>query len=97
MLATCYRLETLEDLRDYVNETICNHEHLEVGAFEMTERILVRCGTPCGVFFCIHGLRQVKFTAIWETDNNTIIFYGSTGERIFRTRLSQSPALQEAA
>jgi len=96
MLATCYRLETLEDLRDYVNETICNHEHLEVGAFEMTERILVRCGTPCGVFFCIHGPRQVKFTAIWETDNNTIIFYGSTGERIFRTRLSQSPALQAA-
>ena len=97
MLATCYRLETLEDLRDYVNETICEHEHLEVGAFKMTERILVRSGTPCGVFFCIHGPRQVKFTAIWETDNNTIIFYGSTGERIFRTRLTESPALQAAA
>lgn len=97
MLATCYRLETLEDLRDYVNETICEHEHLEVGAFEMTERILVRSGTPCGVFFCIHGPRQVKFTAIWETDNNTIIFYGSTGERVFRTRLTESPALRSAA
>ncbi len=97
MLATCYRLETLEDLRDYVNETICEHEHLEVGAFEMTERILVRSGTPCGVFFCIHGPRQVKFTAIWETDNNTIIFYGSTGERILRTRLTDSPALRAAA
>lgn len=97
MLATCYRLETLEDLRDYVNETICEHEHLEVGAFEMTERILVRSGTPCGVFFCIHGPRQVKFTAIWETDNNTIIFYGSTGERVFRTRLTESPALRTAA
>ena len=97
MLTTCLRLETLEELRDYVNAAICDYEELEVGAFQMTERILVRSGSPCGVFFCIHGPRQVKFTAIWETDNNTIIFYGSTGERVFRTRLTDAPTLLEAA
>lgn len=48
----------------------------------MTERILVRGGNPCGIFFCVHGPRSVKLTAIWETERNTILFYGSAGERI---------------
>jgi len=97
MLATCNRLETLNALREYVNETICEHEQLETGAFQMTERILVRGGSPCGIYFCIHGPRQVKFTAIWETDNNTILFYGSSGERFFRTQLMTAPRLLETA
>ena len=63
----------LSDLRMFVNETICDQEQLEVGAFQMTERILTRCGHPCGIYFCVHGPRQVKFTAIWETDNNTVM------------------------
>ena len=86
-------LENLDDLREFVNETICYQEHLEIGAFQMTERILVRCGDPCGIYFCIHGPRQVKFTAIWETDGNTVLFYGSTGERTLKTQLTDAPAL----
>ncbi len=93
MLAACFRLESLDDLREYVNETICNQEQLEIGAFKMTERILVRGGQPCGIYFCVHGPRQVKFTAIWETDTNSILFYSSTGERIFRTQLTEAPSL----
>ena len=97
MLATCNRLETLNELREFVNETICDHEQLEVGAFHMTERILIRGGEPCGLYFCVHGPRQVKFTAIWETDSNTILFYGSSGERFFRTKLTQAPSLTAQA
>jgi len=93
MLATCNQLQSLEDLRDFVNETICNHEELELGAFHMSERILTRGGEPCGLYFCIHGPRQVKFSAIWETDSNTILFYGSTGERFLKTRLINAPEL----
>ncbi len=93
MLATCNRLQSLEDLRDFVNETICHHEELEIGAFHMSERILTRAGEPCGLYFCIHGPRQVKFSAIWETDSNTILFYSSTGERFLKTRLIDAPEL----
>ena len=97
MLTTCHRLESLDDLRDYVNETICDYEQLETGAFYMTEKILTRGGKPCGVYFCIHGPRQVKFSAIWETDQNTILFYGSTGERFMKTQLSEAPHLDKVA
>jgi hypothetical protein len=65
-----------------------------MGAFQMTERILVRAGKPCGIFFCLHGPRAVKFTAIWETDRNQILFYGSSGERFQRIQLLEAPGLQ---
>ncbi|NIL95993.1 MAG: hypothetical protein GTO53_01820 [Planctomycetales bacterium] len=95
MLARCNHLQSLDSLREYVNQTICNHEQLEIGAFQMTERILVRGERPCGIYFCVHGPRQVKMTAIWETDSNTILFYGASGERFFRTRLTEAPKLME--
>ncbi|NIP85126.1 MAG: hypothetical protein GTO03_06025 [Planctomycetales bacterium] len=95
MLATCNQLQSLDNLRQYVNEIICNHEQLEIGIFQMTERILIRGEQPCGIYFCVHGPRQVKITAIWETDSNTILFYGASGERFFRTKLTEAPQLIE--
>ena len=50
----------------------------------MTERILLRGGKPCGIYFRLHGPRATQFSAIWETDRNQILFYGSGGERIER-------------
>jgi hypothetical protein len=47
----------------------------------------VRAGRPCGVYFCLHGPRSVKFSAIWDAENNYVLFYGSTGERFHKTRL----------
>ena len=82
MLTSMERLQNLENLRNYVNKTLCEHDQLEFGAFRMTERILVRGSRPCGIFFCLHGPRSVKVTAIWETDRNTILFYSSTGRAI---------------
>lgn len=46
------------------------------------------------MFFCLHGPRSLKVTAIWETENNTILFYDSTGQRFHRTQLTRSPLLQ---
>ncbi|WP_345092300.1 hypothetical protein [Bremerella cremea] len=63
----------------------------------MTERVIVRAKDPCGIYFCLHGPRSVKCTAIWETDTNTILFYGASGERFLRTQLSSASALQVAA
>jgi hypothetical protein len=93
MSAQPLQLDNLKDLRNYVYETICEQNELQVGAFQITERILVRGKSACGIFFCLHGPRSVKFTAIWETDRNTILFYSSSGERVGKTQLVQAPVL----
>ncbi len=77
----------LDDLRCFVETTLCEQNELETGAFPMTERVLLRRGEPCGMYFCVHGPRSVKLTAIWETDRNSILFYDSSGARRMRTQL----------
>jgi hypothetical protein len=56
----------------------------------------MRGGKPCGLYFCLHGPRAVTFSAIWETANNTVLFYDSSGERFQKTQLV-SPAEAAAA
>lgn len=90
-------IKTLAELREYVNEVLCEHNQLETDAFRLTERILVRGDQPCGIYFCLHGPRAVKFTAIWENQRNTILFYGSGGERFHKIRLVEAPRLEVAA
>lgn len=97
MVVAPNRIQTLEDLRVFVYEHLCEHERLEPGAFQMTERILVRRGEPCGVYFCLHGPRCTKFTAIWETDRNTILFYDSAGGRYLKAQLEKAPCLSPVA
>ncbi len=87
------RMETLEDLRRYVNEMLCDHDQLVVGAFQMTERLLTRCDRPCGVYFCLHGPRSVRFSAIWDALRNIVLFYGAGGERFHMTTLTAAPQL----
>ncbi len=87
------RIKSLNDLRNFVEETICHDNELEVRTFTITERILVRGGQPCGLYFCLHGPRAVQFTAIWETDRNSILFYSASGERVHRSTLPAAPSL----
>ena len=97
MLTHVQQIDGMEDLREYVSTTICNQYQLQSGVFPMTERILLRSGKPCGVYFCLHGPRATKFSAIWETDRNQILFYGSGGERFQKTQLVEAPTLEYAA
>ncbi len=97
MLTRFYQTYSEHDLREYVNLTLCDHYQLQIGAFRMTERILMRGGKPCGIYFCLHGPRQAKFTAIWETEHNQILFYGSHGERFQKTMLTEAPHMECAA
>lgn len=90
-------LKGLADLRQYVYETLCSHHDLVVGAFPLTERILVRSGKPCGMYFCLHGPRSVRLTAIWETDHNSVLFYGPTGEKLSKTHLASVATLAPVA
>lgn len=91
------QVDNLEDLRDYVNTTLSEYYELQSGAFQMTEQVLVRSGKPCGIYFCLHGPRAVRFSAIWETDRNQVLFYGPQGERFLKTQLAESPLLESAA
>lgn len=90
-------LRDLDDLRNFVSQTLCDLHDFEMGAFAFTERILVRRDRPCGIFFCLHGPRSVKLTAIWETDRNTVLFYGETGERLLRAQLVHALNLSTSA
>ncbi len=97
MLTHVQQIDSLDDLREYVRMTICEQNQLQDGAFPMTERILLRGGKPCGIYFRLHGPRATQFSAIWETDRNQILFYGSGGERFQKTQLVEAPALEYAA
>lgn len=90
-------IQTLAELRNYVNTIICQHSQLEVGAFPLTERILVRSDRPCGIYFCLYGPRALTLSAIWETQRNTVLFYDSTGERFDKVQLVEAPRLEMAA
>ena len=79
MFTRIHQFDSVDDLREYINVTLCDHHQLQYGAFSMTEQVLIRAGKPCGIFFCLNGPRAVRFTAIWETDRNQILFYGPRG------------------
>ena len=90
-------IQKFEDIRQYVTQTLSNFELLRPESSQLTTRLLTRNEEPCGIYFCLHGPRAVRLTAIWETDANTILFYSSRGERVQRTRLLAAPELDLAA
>jgi hypothetical protein len=89
--------DNLEGLREFVYATLCEIFQLQVGAFPITERTLNRAGRPCGIYFCLQGPRAVRFTAIWETERNQVLFYGPNGERILKSQLMDGPQMECAA
>ena len=90
------RLDDLHAIRRYVNQILCEKDQLEADLFPLYERILTRGGAPCGVYFYLYGPRSLCLTAIWETDSNTILFYGSRGERFRRTKLIAPPCIDRS-
>jgi len=84
---------TLEELRIYVNKMLCERDHLVMDAFPLTQRMLVQKDKPCGMYFCLHGPRSVKFSAIWDALRNVVLFYGASGERFHMTKLMNGSQL----
>lgn len=93
MVTSSAVIQTLDDLRHYVKNILCLENQLEIDAFPLTERTLIRSNRPCGVMFCLHGPRAVKLSAIWETQRNTVLFYDQTGERFRKVQLAEAPSL----
>lgn len=97
MPLTAQRIETLDELRSYVCQIICHHEQLEPDAYAMTETVLTRSGAPCGRYFCLHGPRATKYSAIWVSDRNSVLFYDSTGERFLTVEFEEADCLELSA
>ena len=93
MMTDPVQIKDIKQLRQFVSHTLCKQNDFEEGIFQVTERILTRGTQLCGIFFCLHGPRSVKLTAVWETEKNSILFYGSTGERFKKTMLLKAPSI----
>ena len=85
--------ETFIELRDYIHRTLCKLEQLEMRSFPLTQQVLRRGEEICGYLFSIYGPRSIVFNAVWETDRNSIHFYGSSGEKVLTTPLEAMPRL----
>jgi hypothetical protein len=95
MLERLERIHNFEQIRCYVLETLSKLELLKSDCCHLAVRLLTRAGRPCGVYFCLYGPRAVRLSAIWETDSNSILFYGSRGERVGRTKLLEAPEIPQ--
>ncbi len=73
--------------RRHVIEVLSERENLEPDQFPLSARALLSDGRPCGVLFCLHGPRQSRPTAVWESDRNVVMFYDSTGRRFAKSEL----------
>ena len=83
-------IRSLSDLKYYVYQTLCRDHELLLNAFPTTEAVLKRGNGPCGMMFCLHGPREVKFSAIWEQESNRILFYGANGKRYLQVELTNT-------
>ncbi len=87
-------LFSLDELREYVHETLCRRENLLREQSPLCELPLLRDGKYCGAQFTVQGPRALRLSAIWALDLNVIYFYDSRGERYLkmplRYRLKQS-------
>ena len=87
----------IEQLRKLVSKILCKQSDFEEGIFKISERTLKRGRDVCGIFFCLHGPRSVKLTAVWECKDNSIRFYGSNGEKFKTINLESGNDSQIAA
>ena len=87
----------IEQLRKLVSRVLCRQSDFEEGIFRISERMLKRGQEMCGIFFCLHGPRSVKLTAVWESKTNSIRFYGSNGEKFKTINLDSGDDSQIAA
>jgi hypothetical protein len=84
-------LDTLDDVRNYVAETLAGYESLDPAQWQLRQQVLYRSGKPCGMHFCMQGPRSLTLSAIWEFEGNSILFYRSCGARAGRVQLVRSP------
>lgn len=84
-------LPTIEELRDYVLGTLCQHDQLDPAQTPLYQGVVERRGRPCGLFFQVAGPRMLRTYALWAGEEDRVLFYDSTGVRFHQARLSDAP------
>ena len=81
----------LDRLRSFVMDELCSQNGLLPDAFPMTQRVLYKQGISCGIFYCLHGPRSVRLTAVLDTQTGRILFYDSKGQRTSSQNVNEPP------
>ncbi|SMP43897.1 hypothetical protein SAMN06265222_1011029 [Neorhodopirellula lusitana] len=81
----------LPQMRQKVETKLCELGALEPQQFPLTQREVVRRGKTCALYFCLHGPRSVKLTAIADLKTRSLVFYGSDGVRRETIRWDELP------
>jgi hypothetical protein len=68
-------------LSNKIEHRLCELGQLVPNQFPMTQREVVRGGKTVGIYFCVHGPRSVKLTAICDLVKKMVVFYGTDGLR----------------
>ena len=76
-----FELPKFINIREIVEEEICCKNQLLPKAFPLTEKLLRKQGNPCGIFYCLHGPRSIRLTAVFDIETARVLFYDSTGQR----------------
>lgn len=83
----------LESVRQFVMAQLCERNGLVVDAFPITQRVLYRQSVECGIFYCLHGPRSIRLTAVFDTETRRILLYDSRGQRSGAYDLSEIESL----
>ena len=81
-------VRSLDDLRTFIHDKLCEKENLLQELFTTTESPLTRRGRLCGLQFSLYGPRSIRLGAIWDSDHNTIYYYDTQGVRYSKLRLT---------
>src|SRR5262245_28216230 len=84
-------LPTLEQLRQFVRETLCAHDRLDPQQARLRQALIRRSDRSCGLFFQVEGPRLMKAYAVWAGEEHRLLFYDASGTRFAEARLSDAP------
>ena len=95
MHTTVNDVHTVDELRQFIHQTLCEKENLLADQFRMTEVRLTSGNGPCGLQFCLRGPRDVRLAAIWVAERNLVYLYDARGTRYAKLRLKNGLAMQD--
>ena len=84
-------IPTVEELRRFVQQTLCERHALDPQHFPMDQAVLTRGGRPCGLYFCQYGPRLMKAHAVWDNEHSVVAFYDAAGSRFQKVHLAAGP------
>lgn len=91
MTDTAVALASLEELTQFVHQTLCAQDSLDAAQTPLIRTPLTRNRRLCGAMFHVEGPRLLRTSAIWAADENRILFYDSSGVRGREVLLSEAP------